>query len=76
MILVLVLLFLVAVIVIYISGKKKRETEFLLATVLFTYGSGTVQNRVFGGIRYQSFFFLKGNDVLNRTSDKSLAPIY
>jgi hypothetical protein len=26
--------------------KKKRETEFLLATVLFTCGSGTVQNRV------------------------------
>ena len=35
MILVLVLLFLVAVIVIYISEKKKRETEFLLAAVLF-----------------------------------------
>jgi len=34
--------------------KKKRETEFLLATVLFTCGSGTVQNRVFGGIRYRS----------------------
>ena len=31
----LVLLFLVAVIVIYISEKKKRETEFLLAAVLF-----------------------------------------
>jgi len=36
--------------------KKKRETEFFLAAVLFTYGSGTVQNRVFGGIRYQLFF--------------------
>jgi len=53
---VLVLLFLVAVIVIYIS-EKKRETEFLLATVLFTCGSGTVQNRIFGGIRYWSFVF-------------------
>jgi len=73
LILVLVLLFLVAVIVIYIS-EKKRETKFLLATVLFTCGSGTVQNKIFGGIRYQPFFFLKGNDVLNRTSDKSLAP--
>jgi hypothetical protein len=52
---VLVLLFLVAVIVIYISEKKKREIEFLLATVLFTCGSGTVQNRVFGGIRYRPF---------------------
>ena len=31
---------------------KKKETEFLLATVLFTCGNGTVQNRVFGGIRY------------------------
>jgi len=37
------------------SKKKKRETEFLLATVLFTCGSGTVQNRVFCGIRYQGF---------------------
>ena len=34
---------------------KKRETEFLLAAVLFTYGSGTVQNRFFGGIRYRPF---------------------
>jgi len=40
---VLVLLFLVAVIVIYIS-EKKREKEFLLATVVFTCDSGTVQN--------------------------------
>jgi len=48
---VLVLLFLFAVI-----QKKKRETEFLLAAVLFTCGSGTVQNRVFGGIRYRPFF--------------------
>jgi len=47
---VLVLLFLFAVI-----QKKKRETEFLLAAVLFTYSSGTVQNRFFGGIRYQPF---------------------
>jgi hypothetical protein len=35
--------------------KKKRETEFLLAAVLFTCGSGTVQNRVFYGIRYRPF---------------------
>jgi hypothetical protein len=42
-------------IVIYFS--KKKETEFLLAAVLFIYGSGTVQNRFFGGIRYQSFIF-------------------
>jgi hypothetical protein len=48
---VLVLLFLFAVI------KKKRKTEFLLAAVLFTYGSGTVQNRFFGGIRYRPFVF-------------------
>jgi hypothetical protein len=49
---VLVLLFLFAVI-----QKKKRETEFLLAAVLFTCGSGTVQNRVFGGIKYWPFVF-------------------
>jgi hypothetical protein len=42
------------VIVIYFS-EKKRETEFLLAAVLFIYGSGTVQNRYVGGIRYWSF---------------------
>ena len=36
---------------------KKKKTEFLLAAVLFTYGSGTVQNRFFGGIRYRSFVF-------------------
>jgi len=53
---VLVLLFLVAMIVIYIS-EKKREIEFLLATVLLTCGSGTVQNRVFGKIRYRPFVF-------------------
>jgi len=34
---------------------KKRETEFLLAAVLFTYGSSTVQNRFFDGIRYRPF---------------------
>jgi hypothetical protein len=39
-----VLLFLFVVIVIYFSGKKK-ETKFLLAAVLFIYGSSTVQNR-------------------------------
>ena len=49
------LLFLFVVIVIYFSGKKK-DTEFLLAAILFIYGSGTVQNRFFGGIRYQPFF--------------------
>jgi len=38
---VLVLLFLFAV----IQKNKIKETEFLLAAVLFTYGSGTVQNR-------------------------------
>jgi len=41
------------VIFICCDSKKKRETEFLLAAVLFTYSSGTVQNRFFGGIRYQ-----------------------
>jgi hypothetical protein len=46
-----VLLFLFAVIVIYFS-EKKREMEFLLAAVLLTYGSGTIQNKFFGGIRY------------------------
>ena len=40
---------------LFIYFEKKRETEFLLAIVLFTYGSGTVQNRFFGGIRYRSF---------------------
>jgi len=50
-----VLLFLFALIVIYFF-EKKRETEFLLAAVLFIYGSDTVQNRCFGGIRYRFFF--------------------
>jgi hypothetical protein len=40
---------------LFIYFEKKRETEFLLAIVLFTYGSGTVQNRFFGGIRYRYF---------------------
>jgi hypothetical protein len=48
------MLFLFAVIQ---KKKTKRETEFLLAAVLFTCGSGTVQNRVFGEIRYQPFVF-------------------
>jgi hypothetical protein len=34
---------------------KKKETEFLLAVVLFTYGSGAVQNKFFCGIRYRPF---------------------
>jgi len=34
---------------------EKKKTEFLLETVLFTYGSGTVQNRFFCGIRYRPF---------------------
>ena len=46
----LVLLFLFAVI-----QKKKKEIEFLLAAVLFTCGSGTVQNKIFGGIRFRTF---------------------
>ena len=53
------LLFLFAVIVISFSEKKK--TEFLFAAGgTVHYGSGTVQK--------QNFCFLKGNDVLNRTS--------
>jgi hypothetical protein len=54
---VVVLLFLFFVIIIIL---KKKETEFLLAAVLFTYGSGTVQNRFFGGIRYRPFVSRKG----------------
>jgi len=45
------------VIFICCDSKKKKETEFLLAAVLFTCGSCTVQNRVFGGIRYRPFVF-------------------
>jgi hypothetical protein len=37
------------VIVIYFV-EKKRETEFLLAAILFIYDNSTVQNRFFGGI--------------------------
>ena len=37
-----------SVIFICCDSKKKKETEFLLAAVLFTCGSGTVQNRIFG----------------------------
>ena len=39
----------------YLFFKKKRETDFLLVAALFIYGSGTVQNRFFGGIKYQPF---------------------
>ena len=39
----------------YLFFLKKKEIEFLLAAVLFTYDSGTVQNRFFGGIRYRPF---------------------
>jgi len=39
----------------YLFFLKKKEIEFLLAAVLFTYSSGTVQNRFFGGIRYRPF---------------------
>ena len=37
---------------LFFLKKKKKEIEFLLAAVMFTYGSGNVQNRFFGGIRY------------------------
>ena len=47
------------VIFICCDSKKKRETEFLLAAVLFTCGSGTVQNRIFGRIRFRSFVSLR-----------------
>ena len=50
----LVLLFLVVVIVIYIFEKKK-DIEFLLAAVLFTCGSDTVQNKIVCGIRFLPF---------------------
>jgi hypothetical protein len=50
-----VLLFLFAVIVINFSEEKKGETEFFFVAVLFIYGSGTVQNRCFSGIRYRPF---------------------
>jgi len=48
-------IFLFAVIIIIIIIILKKKTEFLLAAVLFIYGSGTVQNRFFGGIRYWPF---------------------
>ena len=41
----------------YLFFQKKKETKFLLMAVLFTYGSSTVQNRYFGGIRYWPFVF-------------------
>jgi hypothetical protein len=64
------------VIVIYFV-EKKRETKFLLAVILFIYDNSTVQNRFFGGIRTWLFCFLKGNNVLNRTSCLwPLAPPY
>ena len=34
----------------YLYFKKKRETKFLFAAVLFTCGSGTIQNRIVCGI--------------------------
>ena len=40
--------------VIFICCDKKK-TEFLLAAVLFTCSSGTVQNRIFGRIRFRTF---------------------
>ena len=36
---------------LFFREKKKRETKFLFATVLFIYGSGTIQNNFFSGIR-------------------------
>ena len=50
---------LVYVIVIYISekNKKKRETEFLLAVLLFTCRSGTVKDKIVCGIRFQASVF-------------------
>ena len=47
---------LVSVIVIYISEKKKK-TEFLLAVLLFTCRSGTVEDRIVCGIRFLTLVF-------------------
>jgi len=51
-----VLLFLFSVIVIYFS-EKKRETEFLLAAVLFITAAVLFKTDFFGGIRYRPFVF-------------------
>jgi hypothetical protein len=50
-------LFLFAVIIIFLFflKRKKRRNIIFASAVLFTYGSGTVQNRFFGGIRYRPF---------------------
>jgi len=50
-----VLLFLFSVIVVSFSEKKKKRIFACCGIV--HYGSGTVQNRFFGGIRYQPFVF-------------------
>jgi hypothetical protein len=49
-----VLLFLFSVIVVSFSEKKKK---IFACCGIVHYGSGTVQNRFFGGIRYQPFVF-------------------
>ena len=61
--------------VIFICCDSKKKRIFACCGTVH-YGSGTVQNRFFGEIRYRSFFFLKGNDVLNRATGKPLAPPY
>ena len=59
------LLFLFAVVVISFSEKKKRE--FLLVAVLFITAAVLFKTDVLVELGIV-FFFLKGNDVLNRTS--------
>jgi len=54
--------------------RKKNRIFACYSTV--HYGCSTVQNGLFGGIRYRPFFFWKGNDVLNRTCGIPLAPPY
>jgi predicted RNase H-related nuclease YkuK (DUF458 family) len=44
------------VIFICCDSKKKEKTEFLLASVLFTYGSGTVQNIIFVELGFNLLF--------------------
>jgi len=50
------LLFLFTMIVVYFSEKKKRNKIFACCGTIH-YGSGIVQNRFFGGIRYHPFVF-------------------
>jgi len=65
--LVLILLFLFVVLVIYFSEKKKRNGFFACDGTIHLW-QRNCSKQIFWWNQVSAFYFLKGNNVLNKTS--------